>query len=296
MGNFTKVTTTLLKQGAKGASRAGTHGPTARVLQQPVAHYSTTAKTPSQIASEARARNNSLDLMSDIMEAMDRRDGGNNASMPRLKPDVPLSRRENFAFDSVQPGYGTPKSAIDKDGKLQPAGDSPTITAADHVDGEKSVKAKTPYTSFSGPPVGVDGKATGPLVDNPLYGKDRIVTNPAKDPKGGVVLDQFDIQRDLRTTTKPGFDETAVLRSEPRPQPLWQPTEEERALMPELGIDPEKSIFSFRDRAIVNSARDHEYLLKGTIHEFDFFKGLPDGALKPLSKQEVIDEATKKKA
>ncbi|ATB49179.1 hypothetical protein [Corallococcus macrosporus] len=294
MGNITKVTTTLLKQGARGASRAGTHGPTARVPRQPVAHHSTTAKTPSQLASEVRARNNSLDLMSDIMEAMDRRDGGNNASMPRLKPDVPLSRRENFAFDAVQPGYGTPKSAIDTSGKLQPAGDSPTITAADHVDGEKSVKAKTPYTSFSGPPVGVDGKATGPLVDNPLYGKDRIVTNPAKDLLGGAVLDQFDIQRDLRTSTRPGFDETAVLRSEPRPQPLWRPTEEERAIMPQVGVDPEKPTFTFRERAMVNSARDNEYLLKGTIHEFDFFKGLPDGSLKPLSKQEVIDEALKK--
>ncbi|WIG98444.1 hypothetical protein [Myxococcus sp. SDU36] len=294
MGTITKATTTLLKQGARGVSRSGGHGAPTRVLQQ-VAHHSTKAPSPSQIASETRARNNSLDLMSDIMDAMDRRDGGNNASMPRIKLDVPLSRRENFAFDAVQPGYGTPKSAIDKQGKLQPAGDSPTISASDHVDGEKSVKAKTPYTSFSGPPVGVDGKATGPRVDNPLYGKDLIVTNPAKDPKSGVVLDQFDIQRDLRTSTRPGFDETAVLRSEPRPQPLWKPTAEERAIMPLVGVDPEKPAYTFRERAMVNSARDLEYLVKGTIHAFDYFQGLPDGSLKPLSKQEVIDEAAKKR-
>lgn len=293
MGTITRVTTTLLKQGARGVSRSGGHRAPTRVLPQ-VAHHSTKAPSPSQIASETRARNNSLDLMSDIMDAMDRRDGGNNAATPRIKPDVPLSRRENFAFDAIQPGYGTSKSAIDKHGKLQPAGDSVTTSASDHVDGEKSIKAKTPYTSFSGPPVGVDGTATGPLVDNPLYGKDRIVTNPAKDPKSGVVLDQFDIQRDLRTSTRPGFDETAVLRSEPRPQPLWQPTPEERAIMPQVGVDPEKPSFTFRERAMVNSARDKEYLVKGTIHEFDFFQGQPDGSLKPLSKQDVIDEARKK--
>lgn len=293
MGSITRASTKLAGQGARAVTHAGSHGAAPRVPLQ-VAHHSTKAPTPSQIAQETRARHNSHDLMSDIMEAEDRRHGGNNASMPRLQPDVPLSRRENHAFDAIQPGYGTPKSAIDKQGKLQPAGTSSTISASDHVDGEKSVKAKTPYTSFSGPPVGVDGKATGPLIDNPLYGRDRIVTNPAKDPKSGVVLDQFDIQRDLRTSTRPGFDDTAVLRSEPRPQPLWQPTPEERATMPQVGVDPEKPSFTFRERSMVNSARDNEYLLKGTIHEFDFFKGLPDGSLKPLSKQEVIDEASKK--
>ncbi|AKQ66391.1 hypothetical protein A176_003303 [Myxococcus hansupus] len=293
MGNFTKATSTLVRLGTREASHTGAKQ-APKLFKQPVAHFSSTAKTPSKIAQEVNTRNNSLDLMSDIMDAEDRRHGGNNAMMPPIKYDVPLSRRENFAFDSIQPGFGTPKSAIDKQGKLQPAGDSPTITAADHVDGEKSVKGKTPFTSFSGPPVGVDGKATGPLVDNPLYGKDRIVTNPAKDPKMGVVLDQFAIQRELRTSTRPGFNDIAVLRSEPRPQPLWQPTAEERAIMPKVGVDPEKPFFTFRERAMVNSARDLEYLVKGTVGNFDFFQGQADGSLKPLTKQEVIDEAAKK--
>ncbi|WP_426752086.1 hypothetical protein [Myxococcus sp. Y35] len=262
------------------------------IFTQPKAPAPT--KTPSQIAHEVRDRNNSMDLMSSIMGAVDRRDGGNNAAMPRQTPDVPLSRREDFAFDAVQPGYGTSKSAIDKSGTLRPAGNSPDISIADHVDGEKSVKAKTPWTSFSGPPVGVDGKATGPLVDNPLYGKDRIVTNPSRDPGIGVVADPFDIQRELRTTVKPGFDDTAVLRTAPRPQPLWTPTDEERAIMPHVGVDPAQSSFTFRERAMVNSARDNEYLVRGPIREFDFSQGGPDGGLKPLSKQEVIEEALKR--
>ena len=65
-------------------------------------------------------------------------------------------------------------------------------------------------------------------------------------------------------------------------------------IMPQVGVAPEKPSLTFRERAMVNSARDKEYLLKGIIHEFDFFQGQPDGSLKPLSKQEVIDEARKK--
>ncbi len=295
MGNFTKAASTVVRLGAREASHTGPKQ-APKLFTQPAAHFSTKAtQTPSQVAQTVKDHNNSMDLMRDIMEAEDRRHGGNNAMMPPIKYDVPLSRRENFAFDPIQPGYGTPKSAIDKLGKLQPAGKSATVTASDHVDGEKSVKGKTPFTSFSGPPVGVDGKATGPLVDNPLYGRNRIVTNPVKDPEISAVLDQFDIQHDLRTSIKPGFDDIAVLRSEPRPQPVWKPTEEERQLMPSVGVDPEKPYFTFRERAMVNSARDQEYLVKGTISQFDYFQGQPDGTLKPLSKQEVIDEASKHK-
>ena len=260
-------------------------------------HYSThtvskgtpvSTKSPSQIAQETKARNNSLDLMSDIMRAEDRRHGGNNADMPRRKPDVLLTRRDDVPTKFIQPSYGTHKSAIGQDGTLQPVSKHGTTSPALHIDGKKEVKEHSPYTSFSGVQTGVDGKAPHQLVDSPMYGKNRIVTNPSKDAKGGEVLDQFDLQRDIRTSPHRSLDDTAVLRSEPRPQSLWKPTEEERAIMPSVGVDPEQSSFTFRERAMVNSARDLEYLIKGPITNFELQVPDKNGGLKTLSKDEVL--------
>ncbi|MFP2907562.1 hypothetical protein ACLESD_21430 [Pyxidicoccus sp. 3LFB2] len=272
-------------------------------LPKSARHYSTRVpvevpkpaptKSPSQIAQETRARNNSLDLMNDIMRAEDRRHGGNNADMPRLKPDVLLSRRDDVPTKFIQPKYGTHKSAIGQDGALYPADKNGTTTPAMHVDGAKEVKEHTPYTSFSGLQTGVDGTAPHQLVDKPMYGKNRIVTNPSRDPRGGEVLDQFDLQRDIRTSPNRSLDDTAVLRSEPRPQPLWQPTDEERALMPRVGVDPTQPSFTFRERAMVNTARDQEYFIKGPITNFELQVPDKNGNLQTLSKDEVLALARK---
>lgn len=244
-------------------------------------------KSPSQIAQETKAKNNSLDLMNDIMRAEDRRHGGNNAAMPKQKPDVLLSRRDDYPTKSIQPSYGTKKAAIDENGVLQPVSKNGTTSPAMHVDGKKEVKAESPYTSFSGVQTGVDGTAPHQLVDKPAYGKHLIVTNPSKDPKVGEVLDQYDLQRDIRTAPNRELDQTAVLRNDPR-QPLWKPTEEEKAFMPSVGVDPEQPSFTFRERAMVNSARDQEYLVKGPISNFEL--RVPDnGGMKTLSKAELLD-------
>ncbi len=262
-------------------------------LARNVRHYSThtpkvPTKTPSQIAQETKARNNSLDLMNDIMRAEDRRHGGNNAAMPKQKPDVLLSRRDDYPTKSIQPSYGTRKAAIDENGVLQPVKKDGTTSPAMHVDGKKEVKAQSPYTSFSGVQTDVDGTAPHQLVDKPTYGKNLIVTNPAKDPKMGEVLDQFDLQREIRTSPNRALDQTAVLRNDPHPQPLWKPTEEEKTFMPSVGVDPEQPSFTFRERAMVNSARDQEYLVKGPITKFEV--RVPDnGGMKTLSKDELLD-------
>jgi hypothetical protein len=252
-------------------------------------------KSPSQIALENKRKYEQHDLMTDIMNAVDRRHGGNNADMPRQKPDVLLSRRDNHPAKAIQPGYGTHKSAIDQNGVLQPVKKDGKTSPAMHVDGKKEVKEQSPYTSFSGVQTGVDGKAPPQLVDNPLYGNNLIITNPSKDRKMGKVLDQFDIQRDIRTSPNPELDQTAVLRSDPHPQRLWKPEPSEKQLMPSVGVDPELPQFTFRQRAMVNSARDQEYLVEGPIT--DFVLKVPDknGGLKALSKDEVIELARKEK-
>ncbi|TSC26592.1 hypothetical protein [Corallococcus sp. Z5C101001] len=243
-----------------------------------------------ELAHKNKARNNGLDLMNDIMGAEDRRHGGNNQLAPRIRPDVDLSRRDNHPFNEVQPKYDTPKSAIDKGGKLQPVDPKDrAVTLTEHVDGAKEIKAHSPYTSFSGVPVGVDGKATQKkLVDNPDYGQNRILHNPTQDAKGGDVFDQFDIQRDLRTSTHPGLDETAVNRSQPG-KPLWQPEPHERKILADVGVDPTKSSFTFRERAMMNSARDQEYLVRGTIHDFTLERPNDQGELKPVPREQFGD-------
>ncbi|NOK39003.1 hypothetical protein HMI49_38035 [Corallococcus exercitus] len=260
-------------------------------------------KVPSEQALKDRADQNRVrfqqhDLMSDIMHAEDRRDGGNNQFAPRIRPDVELTRRDNFPFNEVQPKYDTPKSAIDRDGRLQPvAPKDRTVTLTAHVDGAKDTKAHSPFTSFSGVPVGVDGQATErKLVDNPDYGKHRIVHNPAQDAKGGDVFDQFDIQRDIRTSTQPGLDETAVNRSQPG-KPVWQPEAHERKFLADVGVDPTKSSFTYRERAMMNSARDQEYLVRGTIHDFTLERPDDHGQLKHVSRDQfadLFDDAHKK--
>ncbi|RKG66326.1 hypothetical protein D7W79_36755 [Corallococcus exercitus] len=260
-------------------------------------------KVPSEQALKDRADQNRVrfqqhDLMSDIMHAEDRRDGGNNQFAPRIRPDVELTRRDNFPFNEVQPKYDTPKSAIDRDGRLQPvAPKDRTVTLTAHVDGAKDTKAHSPFTSFSGVPVGVDGQATErKLVDNPDYGKHRIVHNPAQDAKGGDVFDQFDIQRDIRTSTQPGLDETAVNRSQPG-KPVWQPEAHERKFLADVGVDPTKSSFTYRERAMMNSARDQEYLVRGTIHDFSLERPDDHGQLKHVSRDQfadLFDDAHKK--
>ncbi|RKG65677.1 hypothetical protein D7V80_22590 [Corallococcus sp. CA054B] len=75
---------------------------------------------------------------------------------------------------------------------------------------------------------------------SPDYGQSRILHNPARDAKGGDVFDQFDIQRDIRTSTHPGLDETAVNRSQPG-KPVWQPEPHERPILADVGVDPTKS-------------------------------------------------------
>ncbi|NVJ24639.1 hypothetical protein HUW62_25760 [Myxococcus sp. AM011] len=253
-------------------------------------------KSPSRIAQETRARNNSHDLMSDIMGAEDRRHGGNNLQTPRLRPDVLLSRRDNHPFKPIQPEFGTHKAAIDAKGTLLPVDKDGATPVALHVDGKQEYKEKSPFTSFSGLPTGVDGTAPHQLVDKPMYGKNLIVTNPSQEPRGGVVLDPFDIQRDIRTHPDSALDETAVLRSQPRPQPLWQPTAEERALMPSVGVDPAQSSFTYRERALVNTARDQEYLVKGPIREFTLQVPGKDGALQTLSRDELLERARQEHA
>ncbi|RKH63370.1 hypothetical protein [Corallococcus aberystwythensis] len=256
---------------------------------------SLSTKVPSEQALKERADQNRVrfqqhDIMSDIMRAEDGRDGGNNQLAPRIRPDVDLVRRDNFPFNEVQPTYDTPKSAIDRGGQLQPVEPrdrSVTLTA--HVDGAKDTKAHSPYTSFSGVPVGVDGRATEKkLVDNPDYGKHRIVHNPAQDAKGGDVFDQFDIQRDIRTSTHPGLDETAVNRSQPG-KPVWQPEPHERRFLADVGVDPTKPSFTYRERAMMNSARDQEYLVRGTIHDFTLERPDDQGGLKPVSRDQFAD-------
>jgi hypothetical protein len=261
--------------------------------------FSTSAQPPTEnpsvIAKKVKERNNSLDLMNDIQQAVDRRHGGNNASMPRQKPDVTLVRRDNYPFNSIQPSYGTPKTAINQKGELQPVGNDHNVSLAAHVDGAKEVKARSPYTSFSGPLTGVDGTAPKVLIDSPAYGKNRILTNPSQNQKMGDVFDQYDIQRNIRTSPDRNLDETAVLRTDPK-KPLWQPTLEERALMPRLGIDPNQSSFTFRERAMVNSARDNEYLIKGPLPEDSFKLQEPtkDGTFRTLSAEEVLAHAQEK--
>ncbi|RKI01983.1 hypothetical protein [Corallococcus sp. AB038B] len=255
-------------------------------------------KVPSQEdqALKLRAEQNRIkfqqhDIMSDIMDVEDRRDGGNNQFAPRIRPEVELTRRDNFPFNEVQPKYDTPKSAIDRDGTLQPVdAKDRTVTLTAHVDGAKETKAHSPFTSFSGVPVGVDGHATEKkLVDNPDYGKSRIVHNPARDAKGGDVFDQFDIQRDIRTSTHPGLDETAVNRSQPG-TPVWHPEPHERPILADVGVDPTKPSFTYRERASMNSARDQEYLVRGTIHDFTLERPDAKGDLKHVSRDQFSDQ------
>ncbi|MBZ4329602.1 hypothetical protein NR800_10055 [Corallococcus interemptor] len=242
-------------------------------------------------AEKNRVKHQQHDLMSDIMNAEDRRHGGNNQLAPRIRPDVPLTRRDNFPFNEVQPKYETPKSAIDRDGKLQPVdAKDRTVTLTAHVDGAKETKAHSPFTSFSGVPVGVDGKAVEQkLVDNPDYGQSRIVHNPALDAKGGDVFDQFDIQRDIRTSTHPGLDETAVNRSQPG-TPVWQPEPHERPILADVGVDPTKPHFTYRERAMMNSKRDQEYLVRGTIHDFTLERPDANGDLKHVPRDQFADQ------
>ncbi|MGE6759698.1 hypothetical protein ACQKGO_16910 [Corallococcus interemptor] len=264
---------------------------------------STKVLSPEDKALKTQADQNRIkfqqhDIMSDIMNAEDRRDGGNNQFAPRIRPDVELTRRDNFPFNEVQPKYDTPKSAIDRGGKLQPVdAKDRTVTLTAHVDGAKETKAHSPYTSFSGVPVGVDGKATEKkLVDNPDYGKSRIVHNPSRDAKGGDVFDQFDIQRDIRTSSQPGLDETAVNRSQPG-KPVWQPEPHERKLLAEVGVDPTKESFTYRERAMMNSKRDQEYLVRGTIHDFTLEQQDAKGDLKHVPRDQfadLFDDAHKK--
>jgi hypothetical protein len=250
------------------------------------------------LAEKNRVRFQQHDLDTDIMNALDRRDGGNNQYAPRIRPDVELTRRDNFPFNEVQPTYNTPKSAIDRDGTLQPVdAKDRTVSLTAHVDGAKETKAHSPFTSFSGVPVGVDGKATEKkLVDNPDYGKHRIVHNPSKDTRGGEVFDQFDIQRDIRTSTRPGLDETAVNRSQPG-QPVWQPEPHERKHLADVGVDPTKPSFTYRERAMMNSARDQEYLVSGPIRDFTLERPNEKGQLKHVSRDQfadLFDDAHKK--
>ncbi|RKH38382.1 hypothetical protein D7X55_34605 [Corallococcus sp. AB049A] len=257
--------------------------------------FSTKVLSPEDKALKTQADQNRIkfqqhDIMSDIMNAEDRRDGGNNQFAPRIRPDVELTRRDNFPFNEVQPKYDTPKSAIDRGGKLQPVdAKDRTVTLTAHVDGAKETKAHSPYTSFSGVPVGVDGKATEKkLVDNPDYGKSRIVHNPSRDVKGGDVFDQFDIQRDIRTSTQPGLDETAVNRSQPG-KPVWQPEPHERKFLADVGVDPTKERFTYRERAMMNSKRDQEYLVRGAIHDFTLEQQDAKGDLKHVSRDQFAD-------
>lgn len=271
--------------------------------QQLTRSFSTKVPSPEEQSLKVRAEQNRIkfqqhDLMSDIMNAEDRRDGGNNQLAPRLRPDVGLTRRDDFPFNEIQPKYNTPKSAIDRDGKLQPVdAKDRTVTLTAHVDGAKETKAHSPYTSFSGVPVGVDGQATEKkLVDNPSYGKNRIVHNPSQDPKGGDVFDQFDIQRDIRTSTHPGLDETAVNRTQPG-KPVWQPEPHERKFLADVGVDPTKASFTYRERAMMNSARDQEYLVRGAIHDFTLEQQDAKGDLKHVSRDQfadLFDDAHKK--
>ncbi|MFB1484996.1 hypothetical protein [Corallococcus sp. RDP092CA] len=257
--------------------------------------FSTKVPSSEELALKVRAEQNRTrfqqhDLMSDIMNAEDRRDGGNNRLAPRLRPDVELTRRDDFPFNELQPKYNTPKSAIDRDGRLQPVdAKDRTVTLTAHVDGAKETKAHSPFTSFSGVPVGVDGQATEKkLVDNPSYGKSRIVHNPAQDAKGGDVFDQFDIQHDIRTSTHPGLDETAVNRTQPG-KPVWKPEPHERRYMADVGVDPTKPSFTYRERAMMNSARDQEYLVRGPIHDFTLEQQDAQGDLKHVSRDQFSD-------
>lgn len=235
-------------------------------------------EAPETYWKEVAKRNDSHDTMTLIQGGLDKRDGGNNQLF--VKPDLneDLTRYDDFPLDSKQPMYRTPKSHIGKEG-LKPTGnESSKTTAFGHVHGKQKYKKDSPYTSFS------SSEATG-------YGGYKIATHTGKLHPNDV-LDQFDIQRDIRLTPDPEALKDAINMDGKK----WQPDEGQRKRMPKLGINPNKELYNFGERARSNSDRDDERLVTGTVglDKLNLFS--PDGnKLAPEEIQEQVKERNKDK-
>ncbi|HKV06846.1 MAG TPA: hypothetical protein VJ725_01825 [Thermoanaerobaculia bacterium] len=222
---------------------------------------------------EVAKHNDSHDTATLIQEAEDKRDGGNNQLFGKPNLNETLTRYDDFPFHSKQPKHGTHKSHIDTEG-LKPTGNELSKTTAfGHVHGKPKYKKDTQYTSFSA------SKATS-------YGGHKITTHTDQLHPNDV-LDQIDIQRDIRTTP----DSEALKDAINMDGKIWQPDEEQRKRMPDLGINPNKKIYNFGERARSNSDRDNERLVKGEVglDKLNLFS--PEG--NELTVEEIQEQAKK---
>lgn len=177
------------------------------------------------------------------------------------QPGSKFYRADDFPFDRVQPNFGTKKSHVNQNLELEPVDAEGSTTPALHVHGKPEDKAQSAFSSTSTNP-----KKAG------QYGRDLLEFDPTQLDTDQIVS-QDDIQADISQSQDPRFQEEARNVTQPG-KPHWQPDDEQRGLAPDLGIDADKTVFTYEERAALNSKRDEENLLKGVTPVDQYWHGV----------------------
>lgn len=178
------------------------------------------------------------------------------------RPGQSLFRADDFPFNPVQPGFNTKKSHVNEKLELEPVDAKGSTTPALHVHGKPADKAQSPYSSTTVNPAKASSYGQNLLeFDLERLNADQIVSQDA-------------IQSDIKNSPDPRLDEEARNVTQPG-KPLWQPSPEQRALAPGLNIDRDKPMFNLRERAALNSKRDEESFLTGSVPVHQYWHGIP---------------------